>query len=230
MIAFSYSFIISIIFSSEWLLISPVNSQASGTTLVGKSDLIDEKLDVVSSSILPIFIFERASAAINIALIPFSGSIPAWAFLPLNVAFTKYLLGAEWATVPAVPELSRTIMFLAGCIWLGTLSQSIFLAPNMPISSAGVNIANISLWAIFSSFIVLIASITAATPPLSSAPRVVVPSVFMIKPSSITLRFSFGSITSMWAEKVIPSPGTVPANFAKIVGLSPSYFTFPLSK
>ena len=69
---------------------------------------------------------------------------------------------------------------------------------------------------------------TDATPPLSSPPRVVVPSLFQTFSSLIIFKFLFGSITSMWLEKVTPPPS--PLNFAKIVGALPPYLSFDLSK
>ena len=62
--------------------------------LVAPPPSIRPIFEVVSSSILPICIFDMASDATTIAFIPFSGSIPACAFLPLNVHLIFSIAGA----------------------------------------------------------------------------------------------------------------------------------------
>ena len=64
-------------------------------------------LAVVSSSILSKFIFSIALAATIIALIPASGSRPAWAVFPNILTFITSCAGAFTIISPGEPPLSN---------------------------------------------------------------------------------------------------------------------------
>ena len=78
----------------------------------------------------PNFTREMARAAMHTALMPFWGSMPAWAALPWNTARMPYLEGEEVETPPTWPAPSRAYRLRQG-----NLEMSKFLAPCIPCSS-----------------------------------------------------------------------------------------------
>jgi len=69
------------------------------------------------------------------------------------------------------------------------------------------------------------ASMIAAMPALSSAPRMVVPSVLMMSPSSMILSPAVGSTVSKWAlRKIFGAYGLVPGSFAMTLPAFPPIF------
>ncbi len=69
----------------SWLRAMPSSTTRSGTTLRASPPVTVPMLATVSSSILPSGIEAIARAATWTALMPFSGSTPAWALRPRNV-------------------------------------------------------------------------------------------------------------------------------------------------
>ena len=150
---------------------------------------------------------------IVIAFIPSSGLKPAWADLP-NISIVNEIIdGASIAHLPNFPSKSSTYALLDFI-----LLKSKYLLPWQYGSSAIVIKSSMSLCAKPFSFIVLKASIIDATPAISSAPKTVFPSVFII-PSDIILFFPIpGETVSRWEEKSIES-SKLPLRYAYILPL-----------
>ena len=88
-------------FVSSGQRMSMTISQASGTMLEARPPSIMSTLKVVSASIRPYAGKAcNASAASIMALIPFSGSRPAWALLPFTVSFRLTALGDALKMAP----------------------------------------------------------------------------------------------------------------------------------
>lgn len=140
--------------------------------MVAPTALSVPMLAVVSSSTFPSFMAATARAAVVMALIPSRGRLPAWEALPVITARTTAWPGAEMTMRPGGPLESST---RALPVSRRERSFSRAFAPYCPLSSPTVKISWTVRWGTGWSFKDRASSTMAATPHLSSPPRMVGP-------------------------------------------------------
>ena len=165
--------------ASSLLRCSPWRTTLSQTTLAAGPPVIMAKFAVVKGDSRPSGRCMIRSAVTRSAFSPFSGSLPAWAFLPCTVITTLPMPGACFTIRPARPGISKTKHIFA----LKRL-RSALSAPYSPISSQVEIITSISPCGRFCSFTLRSACSITQMPETSSAARIVFLSEYMIRSSS----------------------------------------------
>jgi len=121
-------------------------------------------------------------AATTMALIPFSGSAPAWAALPWITTLTEFWLGACRTSVPIGPPESSTRPTFDR-----SAETSSCFAPFSPPSSATLSTISSGRWRAPESLRRWSTSRMTTMPALQSPPSIVVPSLVMMPSLTIGL-------------------------------------------